>query len=121
MNPIAAAILISIVALFFGYVLYLVIVVSQLEKGKLGNGRGGVYLVESGNWGMEWFFIPMTKSELQYSEEHSEEWLREAHRLKWRIRWVRVGGLPRYVLEDFGPERLSESIHNVFDDEEGEA
>ena len=116
MNPITA-ILASIFVLFFGYVLYLTIVAALLEKGKLGNGRGGVYFIKSGNWGMEWYFIPMTKKELQYSEDHSEEWLKEAHRLKWRIRWVRVCGIPRYVLEEFGPESLSEAIHNVFDEE----
>ncbi len=102
----------------FGYVIYLAIVMQNLRTGKWKNGVGGLYFWRSDNSGIDIFFIPMRKREIEYADAHSEKWLAEQDRLKWRIRRVNITWLPWYLLQDISPEKFCEGLMNYFEEEE---
>ena len=111
------AIGILLTTLILGYFAYMGITLRNLRKGRWKNGVGGLYFWSSNNNGIEIFFIPMRKSEIEYADAHPEKWLKEQGKWKWRIRRVHIAWLPWYLLQDPSPEKFCEGLMNYFEKE----
>ena len=104
--------------IFYIYVLYVLIVVHNLRSGKWAHGVGGMHIGNMAVNGFQFFYIPMRKSEIEYWGQHLDEWLAEQDNLKWRIRRVRIGWLPDYLVVDPSPEEFCEGILNYFKEDD---
>ncbi len=100
----------------YAYVIYLAVATRNLRTEKWKHGKGGLYIWTSDKDGVDIFFIPMRKSEIEYAEDHPEDWLREQDRLWWRIRRVHITWLPWYMLQDPSPDKFCEGVMNYFEE-----
>ncbi len=101
----------------FAYGIYLAAAMRNLRTEKWKHGKGGLYVWDSDKNRVEIFFVPMRKTEIEYAEEHPEEWLEEQDRLWWHIRRVHITWLPWYMLQYPGPDKFCEGLMNYFEKE----